>query len=970
MTRMARGVPKSNCVDGGSADANDPNIAMDTYTTRADGKPDANIVDMGYHYSEAVARYELAVTLADANGTFNTYTYTQFAGATFTLTAIPDSNYYIDSWYDANGVVASVKKVFEVVMDANRAYTLRFKPRRTTEVSGGGSALRDAVEEAGNGDILIVEKGYTYDGDIDLEGKEITIVSSKPDDPTVVATTVIDCQGSSRAFTFASGEGPGTVIRGFTITNGGLQSQSGGAIYIGSGCSPTLADLIIRNSSTGSGRGGGIYIGTGSDPNLFNIAIDNCTAGNGGGAIYVNAGSSPVFNDCRISNCSVGIGYGGGIYFAHDCNAILNGCEFTGNRADYGGAIYFHINCVSQLTDCTFTNNSSDYGGAIYYYLGCVSGVADCTFTGNRANEDGGGIDCEPNGVVTVSDCNFTNNSADSGGALYLDENCSGTVAGSVLVNNDANEDGGAIYITDSNIAVAGCNISNNSAAHGAGVYCLYSPESSIVDCTISHNDAFGTHIWYEYFLRDPNNPSQPNDPNNPVDTSDPNFDPNDPNLLPVRHQEPNRPGQGGGIYAFAGPQLIKDCDISYNTARTSGGGLYLVGNEDFESEAYTELNNCLVTNNRAGIDGAGISCNWFLEAKISNCTIADNQLTQIPAYGGGLYCSYASTVDVIDSIIWGNVGVNGSQVAIEDDLRFPLPSTVSITNSDVGCPNEVEGSAGLDIAFCIDTTSSMGGEIEAVKTSMTEIVEQIAAKSPDYRIAVVDYRDFNVPTYGNPDIDYPYHDDLVFETDLDTIIAGVNSVSLGAGADFYESVLAGLMHCIDHQALMEAIEPNFYGADPNDKGPGEWRADASRVIILLGDAAAHRPPSDPCEPFTGYMIEDVVAAAVEKEITIFTVPVRDWYETLEDFNSIAEGTGGVMLEAADSSEVVDAIMAAIELIEPMPSIPVYVEEGCQLNPSDPNNQWDPNSESWGPNSTNISENPLFVTRCSWLVTI
>ncbi|MBA7697751.1 hypothetical protein ES703_106419 [subsurface metagenome] len=471
---------------------------MDTYTTRIDGENDVwdSNVDMGYHYSEGVALYELTITLTDANGGFtvepnyleshdpctNTYTYTNFAGHTFTLTAMPDANYYVEAWYDVNGAVASIDRVFEVVMDSNHAYILEFKPRSTVHVTGGGSALKDAVADAGNGDIIYVEKGYTYEGGIDLEGKEITIVSSHPDDIPSVESTVIDCEGSGRAFTFDSGEGPGTVIHGFTIINGSLETQSGGAIYIGAGCSPTLAHLIIRDCNTGSGRGGAIYIGPDAEPNLCNITISNCTAGNNGGAIYVSANSSPLLKNCNIANCSVSMGYGGGIYYGHDCNAVLEGCTFTGNSADYGGAIYFHINCVSQLTDCTFSDNSSDYGGAIYNYFNCVSELTGCVFTGNISNRDGGAVDCDANNVVTVAGCDFRSNLADHGGALYLGLNCSGTITDTTLVENDANEDGGGIYFTDSNIAVSDCNISYNTAAHGAGLYCLRSPESSIVD--------------------------------------------------------------------------------------------------------------------------------------------------------------------------------------------------------------------------------------------------------------------------------------------------------------------------------------------------------------------------------------------------------------------------------------------------------------------------------------------------------
>jgi len=692
----------SPCIDAGTGLAKDVFTGAGTYTTRIDGAndiPDSN-VDMGYHYGEGVALYELTITLTDANGTFtvdpdyfksydsntNTYTYTNFVGHVSTLTALPDANYYVEAWYEPNGAAASISKVFDVVMDSNRAYTLEFKPRRTTLVTGGGPALRDAVEAAGHGDIIVVEKGYTYDGDIDLQGKEIAIVSILPVNPDLVETAIIDCGGSTRAFIFDSGEGPGTVIEGFTIINGSLSGTSGGAIYIGFGSSPTLADLIIRNCSVVNGSGGAIYVGSNSGASLNNIVIENCSASGNGGGVYISSNSNPTLKYCKIINCSASMGSGGGVYCGTASSPEFTGCTFSDNYARYsGGGLHCAHEGAVTLNECTFSRNTADSGGGAYCGINCVSDVNGCTFSGNSATEDyGGGILYGVGNVMTVNDCNFANNSAIFGGGLYCEPNCTGTITNSLLVGNDADEDGGAIYITDSNIVVSECDILSNTAPHGAGLYCLYSPESSIVGCNIRHNEALRVVVSYEYFYPDPNDANLP-DLDNPVDTSDPNFDPNDPNYTSVQHRDDTGPAQGGGIFSFAGPQLIKDCQISYNTATTSGGAVYLAGDDDFESGVAVELKNCLITKNQAGRDGAGISCNWFIEAIISNCTIANNRLIGLLSYGGGLYCSFESDVLVTDSIIWGNSSVKGSQLAVGSGARsYEWPSTLTVEHSVV----------------------------------------------------------------------------------------------------------------------------------------------------------------------------------------------------------------------------------------------------------------------------------------------
>ncbi|MHC4529725.1 MAG: InlB B-repeat-containing protein, partial [Planctomycetota bacterium] len=167
--------------------------------------------------------------------------------------------------------------------------------------------------------------------------------------------------------------------------------------------------------------------------------------------------------------------------------------------------------------------------------------------------------------------------------------------------------------------------------------------------------------------------------------TSDPNFDPNDPNLVRERHEDRTVTAQGGGIYSWAGPMRIEDCQITNNMAATSGGGIYLAGDEDPASVVPQEIKNCLIAVNRASRDGGGISCDWYAELTIFDCTIADNKVSRIPSYGGGLYASYRSDVEVIDSIIWGNVGNTGSQIAVASaNPGHPLPSTVKVSYSDI----------------------------------------------------------------------------------------------------------------------------------------------------------------------------------------------------------------------------------------------------------------------------------------------
>jgi len=300
---------QSNCVDGGSDLASV--IGLDTKTTRIDGLYDESIVDMGYHYDEAAARYQLTVTVIEnpddpgIHGMVDPNNGSYYEGTEVTLKAIPHEGYYLQGWYDDNGVLISLADELDVVMDSNQVFEARFRLPRKIEVSGEDISIAQAVNSAQNGDTLVVAAG-TYDGDINLRGKKIKLVSANPDDPDVIAETIIDCGNTMRAFTFNNGEGPGTVVNGFTVINGGQFSDHGGAIFIGPDSSPTIVNVTIRDCEVTLGSGGAIYVDANSAPTFVNVTINNCA-------------TVPVisfFEDPNDPNSVVtrGGGNGGGVY--------------------------------------------------------------------------------------------------------------------------------------------------------------------------------------------------------------------------------------------------------------------------------------------------------------------------------------------------------------------------------------------------------------------------------------------------------------------------------------------------------------------------------------------------------------------------------------------------------------------------------------------------------------------------------
>ena len=106
-------------------------------------------------------------------------------------------------------------------------------------------------------------------------------------------------------FTSSSQMTNSSVLDGFTITGGNVQTPiSGGGIY-NEYASPTLRNLIIRNNTASNG-GGGLY-NLNSSPIVINSLIRNNNAGHGGAMINQNVASQPVFINTTIVSNNKGI---------------------------------------------------------------------------------------------------------------------------------------------------------------------------------------------------------------------------------------------------------------------------------------------------------------------------------------------------------------------------------------------------------------------------------------------------------------------------------------------------------------------------------------------------------------------------------------------------------------------------------------------------------------------------------------
>ncbi len=508
------------------------------------------------------------------------------------------------------------------------------------------NTIQAAIDDSNDGDTIIVGPGiYTGDGnrDINFNRKAITLRSTDPNDPNIVATTIIDCNGTEtephRGFYFYNGEDANSVLEGFTITKGyGPEEQLydpaqpfplsvGGGIFFEQS-SPTISKCVITGNTAGTGC---------RIMDFFGV----------GGGIACNQ-ANPVITRCTITNnwsCYGGGIYGGYYYFGpNKSSPIINNCTISGNWSCEGGGI---CGCDGPIIDCNISGNIGEHprGGGLAF---CDGNIINCRITGNWAKYSGGGL-YECGGVII--DCNITDNSTGGGGGPY---SC-----------------GGGIACKDACPAITNCTITGNYARYGGGIFGCDGP---ITGCTISHNSNSGL--------------SGCGGPITNCTISD------------------NTSGlTGGGLEVCAG--TIRNCVIRNNTADQYGGGLYacngsitnctITGNRVLAEgntilgsfggglcQSNGNINNCIISGNSAGGDGGGLS---FCDGLITNCIINGN-LAQYN--GGGLsYCSNVINCTIsgnlaggygggicdlygqaINCIIWGNSAPTGDEIAIMHGLE------------------------------------------------------------------------------------------------------------------------------------------------------------------------------------------------------------------------------------------------------------------------------------------------------------
>ena len=524
----------------------------------------------------------------------------------------------------------------------------------------------------------------TLNGNTGSNNRDFRIFNILDDaDFTLSGVTISGAKGSGSG-TALYNRGGIVSISDCVLTNN-IAGEWGGAIRNGAsendGSELTVQRCTISNNTAADG--GGISNHFGADVELYNSTLSGNTASDQGGAIYsrttpgsANASTFTVGRSSVLKDNSAGLG--GAISNRYGTLNVQGNSQIYGNNAtDFGGAIYNHG--TANIYNATVRDNEAeDSGGGIHNNINGVLNITDSVISGNSVTKNngvGGGIRStgstgsnHSDPKVTITNSQISDNHADGGsgdgGGIYADAYTILTIkGGSSISNNTAGRDGGGIYAGGNTIVTikGGSTVSNNTAGRdGGGIYADANTIFTIQGgSSISNNTAGrdGGGIYNNGLRLE-------------VDSST------------VSDNEADR--DAGGIYSWHESSLaVNNSTISNNTSDGKGGGIFIdVGAGNYRNSVDNEIFYSNIFGNQA-YQGGGIFNNGALY--IYGSTI-DSNIAHKEEFstlyrsgdGGGIYSGNQGQLFVYDSTIINNkADIDGGGIASYRDggsINIPIP--------------------------------------------------------------------------------------------------------------------------------------------------------------------------------------------------------------------------------------------------------------------------------------------------------
>ncbi len=212
--------------------------------------------------------------------------------------------------------------------------------------------IQKAIDTAWYYDTILVKPG-TYQENIVFRGFDLALISING-----AEQTIIDGQKNGNpVVTLENGEGPGTIIQGFTIQNGvNYQMDNGPGITIKyQNTSPVLKNLIIKDNEAWA-FGGGIFCYNAGKVKIVNCTIENNKAKYFGAGIYTDQ------TILDIDGCIIRKNSSGGVYNWRSYSNIRNSLIYWNNSNEVTFFSDLGVQMKPKIVNSTIISRNKYYG--------------------------------------------------------------------------------------------------------------------------------------------------------------------------------------------------------------------------------------------------------------------------------------------------------------------------------------------------------------------------------------------------------------------------------------------------------------------------------------------------------------------------------------------------------------------------------------------------------------------------------
>ena len=217
----------------------------------------------------------------------------------------------------------------------------------------------------------------------------------------------------------------------------------GGAIIATNKASITISQSKFEDNR--AEYGGAIFADNSIVNMNGNVSFINNAARDDGGVLYFNGSVITMINASIFNNNLVGDA--GGVLSSFNSNLTIEASEFHNNTAEIGGVLK-SINSTITIETSEFDSNSAVSWGGLLESQGCTIAIEGSKFRNNIARIDFGGVLSSDHGTLTIETSEFDVNSAATAGGVLFSE-------GSVITLGD-------------------CNFTNNRSPMGAIIYAKF----------------------------------------------------------------------------------------------------------------------------------------------------------------------------------------------------------------------------------------------------------------------------------------------------------------------------------------------------------------------------------------------------------------------------------------------------------------------------------------------------------------